>query len=60
MDISPLSLGTAVEGGRMDVLIKRNTAIPTSVTEEYTTARDNQAVFNIPIFEGERKQAMKK
>jgi heat shock protein 5 len=59
LDVSPLSLGTQVHGGLMDVLIKRNTVIPTKTTKEYTTVRDNQPAIDVTVYEGERSRAEK-
>jgi len=57
LDVTPLSLGTEVHGGLMDVLIKRNTVIPTKTTKDYTTVQDNQRYIDITIYEGERSKA---
>ena len=55
--MTPLSLGTEVHGGLMDVLIKRNTVIPTKTTKDYTTVQDNQRYIDITVYEGERSKA---
>ena len=55
--MTPLSLGTDVEGGAMDVLISRNTVIPSKKTASYTTVNDNQEGVDVTIFEGERPMA---
>jgi len=57
LDVIPLSLGTATEGGVMTVLINRNTLIPTKKTESFTTIRDNQPVIDVTVYEGERPMA---
>ena len=57
MDVTPLSLGTEVHGGRMDILIPRNTVIPKRVTKEYFTVMDMQSHVEITIYEGEREVA---
>ena len=53
MDITPLSLGIKVVGGKMNVIIPRNTKVPISITKPYTTNFDNQDHVIIEIFEGE-------
>lgn len=52
-DVTPLSLGVETLGGKMSVLIKRNTAIPTKCTKLYTTSCDDQSVIEVRVFEGE-------
>jgi heat shock protein 5 len=54
LDVTPLSLGIELEGGVMDVIIRRGTTIPTEKTNTITTSKDNQRVINIPVYEGER------
>ena len=54
LDITPLSLGVEVMGGIMDVIIKRNTIIPTTKNKKYTNDTDNETSIKIKIFEGER------
>mmetsp|Transcript_17035 Transcript_17035/g.25787 ORF Transcript_17035/g.25787 Transcript_17035/m.25787 type:complete len:673 (+) Transcript_17035:163-2181(+) len=54
LDVTPLSLGTSVEGGLMSVLIPRGTAIPTEKSGSYVTLKDNQSHMNIDVYEGER------
>lgn len=49
LDITPLSLGTSVEGGLMSVLIKRNTTIPACVTQAYHTTDNNQIGMTIDV-----------
>ncbi|KAL1806728.1 hypothetical protein ACET3Z_029796 [Daucus carota] len=54
LDVTPLSLGIAVEGGAMSVIIPRNTTIPNSVEKQFSTAEDDQTSATIAVFEGER------
>lgn len=54
LDVTPLSLGIEVEGNIMNVLIPRNTTIPTSKSQIYTTAQNNQPTVPIHILQGER------
>ena len=54
LDVTPLSLGIEVQGGMMANLIDANTTIPTSKTETFSTAADNQTSVNIVIAQGER------
>ena len=54
LDVTPLSLGIEVQGGMMAKLIDANTTIPTSKTETFSTAADNQTSVDIVIAQGER------
>ena len=54
VDVCPLSLGTSIIGGKMDVLIKRNTIIPCENTKNYVTTKDFQTGICIDVYEGER------
>ena len=54
LDITPLSLGLETMGGLMDVLLPRNSKIPSKAGRQYTTQRDGQSGINIAIYQGER------
>ena len=57
LDVTPLSLGIETLGGVKTTLIERNTTIPTSKTESFTTAADNQPSVEIHVVQGEREMA---
>jgi len=54
LDITPLSLGIETMGGLMDVLLPRNSKIPTQAGRQYTTQKDGQSGIHIAIYQGER------
>ena len=54
LDVTPLTLGIETLGGVMTPLIERNTTIPTSKTQIFSTAADNQPAVDINILQGER------
>ncbi|MBK8096845.1 MAG: Fe-S protein assembly chaperone HscA [Planctomycetes bacterium] len=57
LDVIPLSLGLLTFGGAVQKLILRNSTIPTSVTEEFSTAVDNQTAVELTVYQGERELA---
>ncbi len=57
LDVTPLSLGVETLGGVRTVLIERNTTIPTSKKEIFSTAADNQTTVDIHVLQGEREFA---
>ena len=58
LDVTPLSLGIETLGGVMTTLIPRNTTIPTSKSEVFSTAADNQPAVDVHVLQGERPMAM--
>jgi len=58
LDVTPLSLGIETLGGVMTQLIEKNTTIPTSATETFSTAADNQTSVEIHVLQGERAKAV--
>jgi molecular chaperone DnaK len=57
MDVTPLSLGIETEGGVMTALVERNTTIPTTKKETFSTAADNQRAVTVSVYQGERPMA---
>ena len=57
LDVTPLSLGLETLGGVFTVLIPRNTTIPTSKSQVFSTAADNQPAVDIHVLQGERSMA---
>lgn len=54
LDVTPLSLGIETMGGLMDVLIPRNSKIPTKASRQYTTYKDGQGGLRVSVYQGER------
>ena len=57
LDVTPLSLGIETLGGAVSVLIPRNTTIPTSANEAFTTSVDGQSIVDMHVVQGERDLA---
>ncbi len=57
LDVTPLSLGIETMGGVNTILIERNTTIPTSKSQVFSTAADNQPAVDIHVLQGEREMA---
>ena len=57
LDVTPLSLGIETRGEVMSKLIERNTTIPTSNSQVFSTAEDNQGSVEIKVYQGEREMA---
>jgi len=57
LDVTPLSLGIETLGGIFSRIIERNTTIPTSQSQTFSTATDNQTVVEVHILQGERPMA---
>jgi molecular chaperone DnaK len=57
LDVTPLSLGIETEGGIMTVLVERNTTIPVTKKQTFSTAADGQPAVTVSVFQGERPMA---
>ncbi|QDG54067.1 molecular chaperone DnaK [Persicimonas caeni] len=57
LDVTPLTMGVETAGGVFTPLIPRNTTVPCSHTEVFSTARDNQSMVRVHVLQGERKMA---
>ncbi len=56
-DVTPLSLGIETEGGILTVLVERNTTIPVTKKETFSTAADGQTAVTVSVYQGERPMA---
>ena len=54
LDITPLSLGIETRGGLIDILIPRNSKIPSTASRQYTTQVSGQSGIKIAVYQGER------
>ncbi len=54
LDVTPLSLGIETIGGLMDVVVPRNSKIPTQMSRQYSTSKDGQTKLKISVYQGER------
>jgi molecular chaperone DnaK len=57
LDVTPLSLGVETQGGVATAIIQRNTTVPTSNSQVFSTTEDNQTVVRIHVVQGEREMA---
>ncbi len=57
LDVTPLSLGIETEGGILTVLVERNTTIPVTKKETFSTASDGQTAVTVSVYQGERPMA---
>ena len=58
LDVTPLSLGVETQGGVFTKIIEKNTTVPTSAGEVFSTTEDNQTVVHIHVLQGEREMAV--
>ncbi len=58
LDVTPLSLGVETQGGVSTKIIERNTTIPTSKSQTFSTTEDNQTVVRVHVLQGEREMAV--
>ena len=56
LDVLPKSIGIELEGGACDILIEKNTTIPTRKSKTFTTTKDNQNSINVSLYEGESRK----